>query len=80
MARAAPRVRKVATNVSIRPDLVARAKELGLNLSGLLESAVEQAIRDAERKAWLAEAEPAMDAYNKWAAKHGHFSDKYRKF
>ena len=45
------RVRKVASNLSVRADLVRQARALKLNLSKLLETALEQAIRDAERDA-----------------------------
>jgi antitoxin CcdA len=80
MARGSSRPRKTPTNVSVRSDLVARAKQLNLNLSGLLEAAIEQAIRDAERDAWLAANEAAIDAYNTRVEKHGVFSDDWRKF
>lgn len=80
MARASARVRKTPTNVSIRADLVERARALGLNLSGLLETAIEQAIRDAERDAWLAQNEQAIAEHNAYMAKHGLFSDHWRKF
>jgi antitoxin CcdA len=80
MARASSVARKTPTNVSIRADLVQRAKELGLNLSGLLEGAIEQAIRVAEREAWQRDNAEAMDSYNDWVAKHGAFSDAWRKF
>ena len=80
MARSAARPRKTPTNVSIRADLVERAKRLGINLSGLFEDALEQAIRAAEARAWQEENAEAIDAYNKWVAKHGSFSDLYRKF
>ena len=73
-------VRKTPTNVSVRADLVKRAKELGLNLSGLLEGALEQAIREAEREKWMRENEEAIDGWNRWVAKHGSFSDQWRKF
>jgi antitoxin CcdA len=66
--------------VSVRSDLVARAKQLNLNLSGLLESAIEQAIQIAERDAWLAANEEAIRAYNTRVEKHGVFSDDWRKF
>jgi antitoxin CcdA len=79
MARASS-ARKTPTNVSVRADLVRRAKDLGLNLSGLLESAIEQAIRAAEREAWQRDNAEAMDSYNEWVAKHGAFSDAWRKF
>ena len=72
--------RKMPTNVSIRADLVARARKLGINLSGLLETALEDAIRDAERATWLAENKGAFEAYNSRIRKHGLFSDRYRKF
>ena len=62
--RALPSKRKTPTNLSVRADLVRRAKELDLNLSGLLETAIEQAIKAAERDAWLAANEDAIRAYN----------------
>ena len=76
--RMAPR--KVPTNVTVRADLVEKARALRLNLSELLENAVERAIRDAERKAWLAENEEAIEAYNARVAKHGVFGDGRRRF
>lgn len=80
MTRASARPRKTPTNVSLRTDLVQRAKELGLNLSALLEEAVEQAIAAAEREAWLAENEEAIRAYNARVERHGVFSDDWRTF
>lgn len=77
---AAQRSKKVATNVSIRADLVKRAKQLGLNLSGLAESAIEHAIREAENAKWLEENEEAIRYTNDHVAKHGLFSDSWRKF
>ncbi len=74
------RARKQATNVTLPADLVARAKELGLNLSGLLEEAVIRAIRDAERAQWLADNEEAFQYANEHFQKHGLFSDRWRKF
>lgn len=79
MSRVAPS-RKVATNVTVRPELVTRAKALGLNLSELLEGAIERAIRDSERRTWLAENEQAMDEYNAQIARRGVFSDDWRRF
>jgi len=59
---------------------VQRAKELGLNLSGLLEHAIEDAVRVAEREAWQRDNAEAIDSYNDWVAKHGAFSDAWRRF
>ncbi len=63
-------VRKRSTNVTVRADLVRRAKELGLNLSGLLEDAIERAIREAERQQ-CADNETAIRNANQHIAKHG---------
>jgi antitoxin CcdA len=71
---------KVATNLSVRADLVRAARGLDLNLSEVLEAALEQAIRDGERRAWLAENEAAIDAYNEQVVKQGVFSDGWRRF
>lgn len=77
MARTA---RKVPTNVSVSPELVALAKARKLNLSRVLEDALERALRDSERAAWLAENEEAIEDYNARVAKHGVFSDDWRRF
>lgn len=76
----AHRSKKVATNVSIRADLIKRAKQLGINLSGIAELAIEDAIREAERNAWLAENADAIEEYNALVEKRGVFSDDWRTF
>jgi antitoxin CcdA len=72
--------RKSPTNLSVRPDLVRRAKALGVNLSELLEAALTRAIAEKERSMWLAENEQAIDEYNAQVAKRGVFSDDWRRF
>lgn len=74
------RIRKTATNLSLREDLVRRAKELGLNLSHVVEQSLARAIREAEQTRWLAENEQAIDQYNAFVEKHGAFSDDFRQF
>jgi len=74
------RRRKVAANLSVRSDLLARARELELNLSLLLETALERAIRDHERESWVASNREAIAAYNTQVAKRGVFSDGWRRF
>ncbi|MCE9579909.1 MAG: type II toxin-antitoxin system CcdA family antitoxin [Deltaproteobacteria bacterium] len=80
MAPTAARPRKTATNLSLRSDLVRRAKALDLNLSEVVEAALAQAIADAERAAWLAANRDAIAAYNDEVAKRGVFSDDWRRF
>jgi antitoxin CcdA len=74
------RARKTATNLSLRDDLVRRAKRLGLNLSEILDAALERSVTEAEGKAWLAENRDAIDEYNALVAKRGVFSDGRRRF
>lgn len=77
---ASPRARKTPTNLSLRADLVRRAKQLELNLSELVDAALEEAIRKAEGEAWLAENREAIDEYNALVAKRGVFGDGRRRF
>ena len=81
-AKPAParRARKAPTNLSLRIDLVQRAKALGLNLSEVVESALEEAIREAEQARWLAENDAAIDYYNAFVEKHGLFGEEFRQF
>lgn len=76
----AKRTRKSPTNLSLRPDLVRRARELGLNLSELVDAALQQAIKDAEGRAWLEDNRKAITEYNALVAKRGVFSDGRRRF
>jgi len=59
---------------------VRRARELGLNLSEVLETALDAAVREAERATWEASNRDAIDAYNKRVATHGVFGDQWRRF
>jgi antitoxin CcdA len=72
--------RKTATNLSLRKDLVERARALRLNLSEVVETALEAAIQNAEREAWLAENQDAIEHYNAFVAKHGVFGEEWRRF
>ena len=78
--RMAARAKKVATNLSLRADLVAEAKKHDLNLSEVVEAAIEVAVRAAREAAWLADNREAIDQYNEHIAEHGLFSDGRRRF
>jgi antitoxin CcdA len=79
MAHASHRA-KVATNLSVRSDLVGRAKELKINISEVLEEALQRAIRNVEREAWLESNQAAIESYNARVEERGVFSDDWRKF
>jgi antitoxin CcdA len=74
------RARKAPTNLSLRIDLVQRAKTLGLNLSEIVEHALERAIVEAEQARWLVENQDAIDYYNAFVDKHGLFGEEFRQF
>jgi antitoxin CcdA len=76
----ARRPRKAPTNLSLRIDLVQRAKALDLNLSEVVERALEKAIIEAEQARWLAENEKAIEYYNSVIEKYGLFGDEFRQF
>ncbi len=80
MKAAVGAARKTATNLSVRADLVQRARALKLNLSSIFESALERALLDAEREIWLEDNSDAIADYNARVAKHGTFSDDWRRF
>lgn len=80
MRMKAARGRKTSTNLSVRPELVKRARELGLNLSEILDSALERAVREAEKLRWQDENREAIEGYNERVERDGVFSDGWRRF
>lgn len=72
--------KKTATNLSLRADLVRRAKALGLNLSEAVDAALEQIIKEAEERRWLEANQGAIAEYNARVEDRGVFSDDWRSF
>lgn len=75
-----PKSPKKACNVSVNEDLLRQAKALGINLSQTLEAELERRVREARAKAWAEENKDAIDAYNRYVAEHGLWSDGLRAF
>lgn len=73
-------VPKRATNVSVRSDLLAAAREAGINLSATLERALSEELAASKRQQWRAENREAIQVYNEHVEKHGTFSDDMRNF
>lgn len=71
---------KKPTNVSINSDLLAKAKELKINLSATLETALVDLVNAKQRELWKRENKKAIDAYNQLVDEHGIFSDDLRSF
>jgi antitoxin CcdA len=78
-AKSRPR-RKAPTNLSLRVDLVRRAKVLRLNLSEVVETALETAIQGFEQAKWLTDNQQAIREYNEFVEENGVFSDDWRQF
>lgn len=60
-------------NLLVRIDLLQRARELGVNLSSLLEWTLERELVERERLAWLESNAAAIAAYNESVARDGLF-------
>ena len=71
---------KKPVNLSLNGDLLRIAKELGLNLSGIAEAALDRAVRERLAQVWLRENEGAIQAYNAHVEAKGTFSDGLRSF
>ncbi|RPH62525.1 MAG: acetoacetyl-CoA synthase [Burkholderiales bacterium] len=71
---------KRATNVTVNADLLRRARELDVNLSQTLESALVVEVSDRARQRWLAENRHAIEAYNRDVERNGCFADSLRSF
>ena len=71
---------KKATNLSVNSDLLRRAREFDVNLSAVLETALEETLKARLRELWLAENREAIRAHNDHVQAHGVFGDALRSF
>lgn len=71
---------KRPANVSVRAELLDKAKRLGINLSRTLEDRLAELVREADAREWLARNRRALDAYNKRIEREGIWSDGLRGF
>jgi len=71
---------KKPVNLSINSDLLAKVRELNINLSATLENELARQIRIRQRERWLEENSEAIRAYNDFVEEQGVFSDGIRGF
>ena len=71
---------KRATNVTINADLLAQARQCGVNLSQTLEDALKARLAEERRRRWLEDNREAIEDYNKHFEKYGLWSDGLRMF
>ncbi len=75
-----PKPRKRATNVSLREDLLAEARELGVNVSTAAEIGLARAIATEREARWLRENRQAIESANAYVERHGLPLGHYRQF
>jgi len=71
---------KKATNLSINSDLLAKSRDLQINLSALLESALKAKLAASANEDWKRQNKLAIKAYNRLVDEHGCFGDTERNF
>jgi antitoxin CcdA len=71
---------KKSANLSVNSDLLAHAKQLGINISAVLEQSLAQKVKELTAQAWLEENRNAIAKYNQEVEEHGVFSDGVRSF
>jgi antitoxin CcdA len=77
MARPANQLKK-PTNVTIRADLLEQAREMKINLSQEFEPHLAEVIRKRRAEQWLRDNREAIEAYNRFVAKHGIWNEEFR--
>ena len=71
---------KKPTNLTINSDLLVKAKDLQINISAVLESALEETLKQKKKQEWLTQNTESIDGYNKSINNFGVFSDDLRTF
>ena len=72
--------RRKPVNVSIQQRLIDEARSAGLNLSGILEEALDARLREGRIARWQEENRAAIDEFNAYIEKYGCFGEEYRSF
>lgn len=75
-----PNLRRKAVILTVDAGLLARARRLALNLSGLFEQCLAEAVTEARQDAWIRENRPAIEAYNRRLESRGSYGDRKRRF
>jgi antitoxin CcdA len=73
------RARK-STNVTLPPEVLDRAKELGINLSRASERGVREEIQETEARRWADDNAELVAAYTAMVERDGLPLAKYRTF
>ena len=80
MPRPTTAATKKSVNLTVRSELLKRARRAKLNLSAVLDRALTQELASLAQQQWLEENKAGFEAYNERVEKHGLFSDGQRSF
>ena len=80
MASKGTATRKRGTNVSLRSDLVAEARELGISLSSACENGLAAAVKAERERRWLEENAEGIRKFNEFVDKYGNPLGHLRQF
>jgi antitoxin CcdA len=71
---------KRAVNLSIDADILAAAKQQGINLSRALEEELRKRTQEQKIRRFKEESREAVESYNRFIEEHGIWSEKYRSW
>jgi antitoxin CcdA len=71
---------KKPTNLTVNSDLLSKAKDLKINISAVLESALEETLKQKKRQEWILNNKDSIEGYNTTINDLGIFSDSMRSF
>lgn len=74
------RPKRRPVNLSLDTEMVAAARELGINLSQTCDHALAGAVKKERERRWVEENWDAIQANNAWVEQHGLPLAKYRLF
>ncbi len=72
--------RKRPANLSVNSDLLAKARALGVNLSGALEEALADRLARQRRRDWIEANRVAIGSYNRRIGTESSYGDRMRRF
>ncbi|KQT34940.1 post-segregation antitoxin CcdA [Sphingomonas sp. Leaf412] len=72
--------KRKSVNMSIDTGIVAAAREAGVNLSQVSESAIRDAAKAERDRRWKEDNKEWAESVNRWVEEHGLPLEKYRLF
>lgn len=71
---------KKPTNLTVNKDLLEQAKKLNINISSVLEKALEYKVKEVLQATWSDQNATAIATYNSFIEKNGSYGDSERTF